>query len=85
MPEETKLNDAPELSSVYWNPEAKIELSGVELAALFQPLQLFNIPQSSVSIATASEIYMLAENAKVAILKRMEEAGELSSEPFIEG
>lgn len=77
---ENQNTPSPELSNVFWDPHETIEITGLQLASLLQPLDLLNVPMNSVPVSTLAEIYAIAEKAKKDIIDKMAEEGKLRTE-----
>lgn len=68
--------------TVYWDPNAQITITGVELATLIQVLDLQHVNLSSVPFSALSEIINGANQVKSVIIQRMNDQGLLSSAPI---
>lgn len=75
----TQSNEAP--STVYWSPEEKITISGIELAALVQLVDLQTTSIQQIPLITLFELFAQATKAKNDIMERLAAEGKLSSSP----
>lgn len=67
--------------TVYWDPNAEITISGVELATLIQILDLQHVNLSNVPFSALSEVISGGNQVKAAIIERMNQQGLLSDKP----
>jgi hypothetical protein len=67
--------------TVYWDPNAEITISGVELATLIQILDLQHVNLSNVPFSALSEVIGGGNQVKAAIIERMNQQGILSDKP----
>lgn len=84
MAQEQEQPNSQEMSTVYWDPKSEITLTGAELAALFQTVDLQHVAVTQLPVSQLSEIYTLADTVKKAIVERMHKEGLLFDAP-VEG
>lgn len=64
----------------FWSPEAKIEMTGAEFGALSQVLDLALNPLGNYSLGDIITLLSMAKEARNAVLIRMEQSGQITSE-----
>lgn len=75
-------NNAPtNPPTVYWSPDEKVTISGVELASLIQLVDLQTVSLNQVPMITLFELFAQATKAKNDIMERLAAEGKLSSTP----
>jgi uncharacterized protein involved in outer membrane biogenesis len=67
--------------TVYWDPNAEITISGVELATLIQIIDLQHVNLNAIPFSALAELINGANQVKSAIIERMNNQGLLSSKP----
>jgi len=78
-PQNNQSNETP--LTVYWSPEEKITISGIELAALVQLVDLQTTSIQQVPLITLFELFAQATKAKNDIMERLGAEGKLSASP----
>lgn len=61
------------MSKITWAPEAEIKVTGLEIEALVQLTELYDVALNSLSVATQNHYFSRARQAAADILKRMQE------------
>lgn len=64
----------------FWSPEAKIEMTGAEFGALSQVLDLALNPLGNYSLGDIITLLSMAKEARNAVLIRMEQSGQITSD-----
>lgn len=75
-------NQSNQQETVYWDPNAEITISGVELATLIQILDLQHVNLNAIPFSALAELLNAANQVKSTIIERMNNEGLLSSKPF---
>lgn len=75
-------NQPNQQETVYWDPKASIEITGLELATLIQILDLQYVNMNAIPFSALAEIVNAANEVKSSIIERMNNNGLLSSKPL---
>jgi hypothetical protein len=68
-------------STVYWNPDEQITITGTELAALLHLVDLQTVAINQVPLSTLMEMFTIATASKNDIIKRLADEGKLRTTP----
>ena len=76
------MSNQPEQNTVYWSPNEKVTLTGSQLAALLQLVDLQTVPVGQIPLMTLAELFAQATKAKEEIMQTLSDEGKLSSTPI---